>query len=94
MISTIIVRKSNTRLQFFLISLCIHMAAFLLMGSFVLHNIQKPKETMNVQLLKSVKQIQRRRHNILKPPIQMMERANLPDQYQDIARPKITQSDV
>ena len=92
MVSAIAVRKKG--MNFLLISLCVHAAAFVFMSSFVLHSIQEPRETVDVQLLKSVKHIQRRHRNILKPSIRTVARVNLPKKSQDIVRPKITQSDV
>ena len=94
MTSVLVSGKNRAKFHFLLISLCIHAIAFIFMGSFVLHNDQEPRESVSVQLLKSAKQTQKMRRNILESPVRMTDRASLPKKSQDIARPAISQSDT
>jgi len=79
------------RFEFLLISLCIHAVAFIFIGTFVLHNNQEPRESVSVQLLKSVKQAQRLRRNMLKPRSQIINDAEPPRKAQDATKPLINQ---
>jgi TonB family protein len=82
------------KLQVFLISLCIHAAAFVFMGSFVLHSNQEAHESVSVHLLESVKQAQKPRRNILKPPVRIVVHTNLMNNRQNIIRPAIRHSHI
>ena len=79
------------RFEFLLISLCIHAVAFIFIGTFVLHNNQEPRESVSVQLLKSVKQAQRLRRNMLKPRSRIVNDAEPPRKAQDATKPLINQ---
>ncbi len=81
-------------MKFLLISLCTHIAAFIFMGAIVLHNDMEARESVSVQLIKSIKQEQRLRRNPPEPRTWAIARANLPKEAHDVAQPLIRQGDV
>ncbi len=64
------------------------------MGTIVLHNAPKPRESVSVQLLKSIQQERRLRRNPPEPRSWMIDRTDLPRKSQDMDRPVIKQGDV
>ena len=82
------------KLHFLLISICIHIAAFILMGTIVLDNAPEPRESVSVQLLKSIQQERKLRRDPPEPRSWAIDSANLPKESQDMARPVIKQRDI
>lgn len=94
MASENIVKKNWTRFHFLLISLCIHTVAFIFMGTIVLHNIPEARESMSVELMKSVQQVKKLRRNIPEPRSWPIDRTDLPKKSHDVAKLLIRQEDV
>ena len=86
--------KNRMKLHFLFISMCIHIATFILMGTIVLHNAPEPRESVSVQLLKSIQQKRKLRRNPPEPRSWAIDRTDLPRKSQDMARPVIKQGDV
>lgn len=58
--------KGIQRIQFFLISLCIHLAALLAFGFIVMENTYQVRESVAVQMIKAPREVRKIRHNIIK----------------------------
>ncbi len=94
MISTKIAKKNWARFHFLLISLCIHMAIFIFMGSIVLHNMREPRESMSVQLLKAMQPERKLRRNSPEPRNWAIVQINLPEKSHDITNPMVNQENA
>ncbi|MFC1718426.1 TonB family protein [Candidatus Poribacteria bacterium] len=81
-------------MKFLLISLCIHIAAFIFMGAVVLHNDPEAHESVSVQLLKPIQQEQKLRRNPPEPRTWAIARAELPKKARDVAKPAIKQGEA
>ena len=86
--------KNRMKLHFLFISICIHIATFIFMGTIVLHNAPEPRESVSVQLLKSIQQERKLRRNPPEPRSCAIDSADSPKKSQDMARPVIRQWDV
>jgi len=89
-----IAKRNWTRFHFLIISLCIHMVIFILMGSIVFHNMQEPRESVSVQLLKAMQPERRLRRNIPEPRNWVVVQTNSPKKSHDIAEPMVRQENA
>ena len=51
MVSAKVAKENRARFHFLLVSLCIHMAIFIFMGSIVLHNMQEQELLLLVKIM-------------------------------------------
>ena len=86
--------KNGKWLHFFLISLGLHIAAFIFMGAFALHIVPRPQESVNVELVAPLKQTQKLRRNIFEPRRWSNNNSDPPKKSQNVARPLTGQRDI
>lgn len=94
MTSAKIAKKNWARFHFLLISLCIHIAIFIFMGTIVLHNMQEPRESVSVQLLKAIQPERKLRRNTPEPRNWAVVEINLPEKTRDTVKPVIRQENA
>lgn len=74
-----------------LVSLCMHVAAFTLLGIVVLNDVPDPRELVNVEFVTATQQVRRLRRNTLKPQSRIVNDAEPSRKVQDAIRPLINQ---
>jgi protein TonB len=77
------------RSQFFLISLCIHIAAFIIMGMVVLSSAPEPRESVSVQLMESLPQVRKLRRVVPMHQSRAAHHVDLP-QTKEVSQPLVS----
>ena len=70
------------------------MAVFIFMGSIVLYNMQEPRESVNVQLLKAIQPERKLRRNSPEPRNWTVVQINLPEKAHDTVKPIVGQENA